>query len=367
MKGLVSSFIQRACVRTAFTSVGFDTIKAVQKRGKMRKKLLTILTVGVMSMVALTGCSSSANANETSTVGTVETTTAKETEKAAEETTANATDKVAEETITKDTEETKEFTDRVVASSVAVVEILDALDVPMVGVPTSSYDLPESVAEATRIGNPMSPDIEVIASLEPTVVVSVDSLSEDLATQFEVLGAESYFVSLSSYEGLKETITKLGERFGVEDKAAEIIAGFETKEQAIAEKVAGKEVPSVLIIFGAGASFMTASEDTYVGDLAKRVGAENIIVDAPSSFAPVDMEYLASKNPEYILFMSHANPEESLKAFEEEVAKNEAWQNFDAVKNNKLIALETGYFGMSANLLAPDAMEKLVEILYGEN
>ena len=56
--------------------------------------------------------------------------------------------------------------ENVVASSVAVVQILDALGVPMVGVPTSSYELPQSVADATRIGNPMSPDLEVIASLE---------------------------------------------------------------------------------------------------------------------------------------------------------------------------------------------------------
>lgn len=284
----------------------------------------------------------------------------------ATENTEAGTESVAVDTQQEVTEEAV-FTDKVVASSVAVVEILDALGVPMVGVPTSSYELPESVADAIRIGNPMSPDIEVIASLEPTVVVSVDSLSADLAEQFEVLGAESFFVNLSSYDGLKETITNLGVRFGVEEKAAELIAGFDAREQAVAEAVADKEAPSVLIIFGAGTSFMTASEDTYVGDLVKRVGGVNIITDAPSSFSPVDMEYLASMNPEYILFMSHANPQESLEAFKQEVEANEAWQNFDAVKNDKLIALETSYFGMSANLLAVDAMEILVDILYGEN
>ena len=112
---------------------------------------------------------------------------------------------------------------------------------------------------------------------------------------------------------------------------------------------------------------MVASENTYVGNLVKRVGGENIITDAPADFSPVDMEYLADKNPEYILFMAHANPEESLAAFKEEFETNPAWQNFDAVKNDKVIALETGYFGMSANLLAADAMEKLAGILYEQN
>lgn len=326
----------------------------------MRKKLCTILVMCTLAMMMATGCSSKANANagETTTESTAQTaaeTTAAET---TAETTAAETTEAATEAV---------FTDRVVASSVAVVEILDALGIPMVGVPTSSYDLPESVAAATRIGNPMSPDIEVIASLEPTVIVSVNTLSADLSEQFELLGAESYFVDLSSYEGVKETITNLGVRFGAEEKASELIAGFESREAAIAEAVEGKESPSVLIIFGAGTSFMTVSEGAYVGDLVKRVGGENIITDAPSAFSPVDMEYLAAMNPEYILFMAHANPEESLEAFRQEIENNAAWQNFDAVKNDKLITLPTGYFGMSANLLAVDAMEMLVDILYGEN
>lgn len=261
-------------------------------------------------------------------------------------------------------EETATEEDVVIASSVAVVQILDALEVPMAGVPTSSYELPESVADATRIGNPMEPDLEVIASLEPSVIVSVNTLSEDLSKQFETIGAEAFFVDLSSYDGLKESILSLGERFGVEAKAKEIVEEFENREAAIEEKMKGKESPNVLIIFGAGSSFMAASEDTYVGDLVKKVGATNIVTDAPAAFSPIDMEYLADQNPEYILFMAHANPEESMKAFEQEFATNEAWKSFDAVQNDKVIALETGYFGMSANLQAIDAMEKLVGILY---
>lgn len=255
---------------------------------------------------------------------------------------------------------------RVVASSVAVVQILDALGVPMVGVPTSSYELPESVLDAERIGSAMSPDMEIIASLSPDIIVSVDSLSNDLKEQFETLNIETTFANLSSYEGLKDTIKQLGERFSVVEKANEILTSFEEREASITDLISGKVSKSVLIIFGAGQSFMVASENSYVGDLAKRVGATNILENASSSFQPIDMEYLADKNPEYILFMSHANPEESLAAFEKEFETNKAWQNFDAVKNGKVIALETEYFGMSANLLAVDAMEKLVDILYAE-
>lgn len=317
-----------------------------------RRKMIACVTALSMAVVLLAGCG------------------AAETQADRDEVT-NAASRISIETPleTVESTETIESTEeeRVVATSVAVVEILDALGVPITGVPTSSYDLPESVTDAARIGNPMSPDMEVITLLEPTVIISVDSLSDDLKEQFDTTGAESFFVNLSGYEGLKESVTSLGERFGIQDKAAEIITGFEEKESSVKEQTAEKEGPAVLIIFGANSCFMVASEDTYVGDLVKRGGGSNIITEAPSAFSLVDMEYLADKNPDYILFMAHANPEESLAAFPEEFDKNEAWQHFDAVKNDKVYALETGYFGMSANLLATDAMEKLADIFYGEN
>ena len=55
--------------------------------------------------------------------------------------------------------------DVVIATSVAVTEILDALGVKVSGVPTTYYELPESTKDAVEVGNPMSPDLEIIKSL----------------------------------------------------------------------------------------------------------------------------------------------------------------------------------------------------------
>ena len=73
----------------------------------------------------------------------------------------------------------------VVSKSVAVTEILDALGVKVSGVPKTSYKLPESTKEAVEIGNPMSPDLEIIKSLNPTLVVSVDTLGSDYMNLFK--------------------------------------------------------------------------------------------------------------------------------------------------------------------------------------
>ena len=95
----------------------------------------------------------------------------------------------------------------VVATSVAITEILDRLGVEVSGVPQTSYELPESAKGATEVGCPMNPDMEIIKSLNPTVVVSVDTLGEDYKKTFTQNNIPSEFVNLTNVDGLKETIT----------------------------------------------------------------------------------------------------------------------------------------------------------------
>lgn len=249
----------------------------------------------------------------------------------------------------------------VVATSVAVTEILDKLGVEVSGVPTTSYELPKSTKDATEVGSPMNPDLEIIKSLNPTCVVSVDTLGSDFEKQFTENNIPSMFVNLSTVDGLKETIVNLGEKFDKSEKAAEIIAELENKENELnLSKKENKE--DILILFGAPGSVMVSTDNSYVGNLVKIAGGNNIFESESSSFIQVNMEEIIKRNPDKILIMTHAVPEEAKKTVEEEFAKA-TWQQLDAIKNNKVYYLENGYFGMSANLKVIEALDKLGAIL----
>ena len=249
----------------------------------------------------------------------------------------------------------------VVATSVAVTEILDKLGVEVSGVPTTSYELPKSTKDATEVGSPMNPDLEIIKSLNPTCVVSVDTLGSDFEKQFTENNIPSMFVNLSTVDGLKETIVNLGEKFDKSEKAAEIIAELENKENELnLSKKENKE--DILILFGAPGSVMVSTDNSYVGNLVKIAGGNNIFESESSSFIQVNMEEIIKRNPDKILIMTHAVPEEAKKTVEEEFAKA-TWQQLDAIKNNKVYYLENGYFGMSANLQVIEALDKLGAIL----
>lgn len=287
----------------------------------IKKKIITLLSVTMLTFMV--GCSSS-ESNE-----------------------SNVTNSNGEEVV--------------VATSVAVTEILDKLGVEVSGVPTTSYELPESTKDATEVGSPMNPDLEIIKSLNPTCVVSVDTLGSDFEKQFTENNIPSMFVNLSTVDGLKETIVNLGEKFDKSEKAAEIIAELENKENELnLSKRENKE--DILILFGAPGSVMVSTDNSYVGNLVKIAGGNNIFESESSSFIQVNMEEIIKRNPDKILIMTHAVPEEAKKAVEEEFAKA-TWQQLDAIKNNKVYYLENGYFGMSANLKVIEALDKLGAIL----
>ena len=290
------------------------------------KRIISIIATGIM-IVSMIGCSSSNNENKSLAIGSGE--------------------------------------EVVVSTSVAVTEILDALGVKVSGIPKTSHELPESTKGAIEVGNPMSPDLEIIKSLNPTVVVSVDTLGSDYMNLFTENNIPSEFVSLESLDGLKEAITTLGERFNKNEEATNLLSEIETKEIEVAKNSETLEKPEVLLLFAAPGSTMIATEKSYIGSLVKIVGGKNIIQDNSTSFTTYNKEDLAMLNPDKILVMVHAMPEETKKALEAEMATDAAWQNINAVKEGKVIYLDSEYFGMSANLKVIEGLDILSDIVHG--
>lgn len=256
----------------------------------------------------------------------------------------------------------------VVATSVAVTEILDALGVKVSGVPKTSYELPESTEGATEVGAPMNPDLEIIKSLNPTVVVSVDTLGADYIELFTQNNIPSEFVSLESLEGLKEAVTTLGERFNKTEEATSLLSEIENKEKEVSDKAKGLEGKEILILFAAPGSTMIATSKSYIGNLLELVGGKNIIEDDSTSFVTYNKEDLAMLNPDKILVMVHALPDETKAALDKEMATDSAWQRINAVKEGKVVYLDNTYFGMSANLKVIEGLDMLSDIVhnYGE-
>lgn len=256
---------------------------------------------------------------------------------------------------------------KIVATSVACMEICEKLDLPLAGVPSTSLkEIPDKYADAVEVGSPMSPDMEILDSLSPDWVLSPSSLQSDLEPKYQAAGYRYQFLDLKSVQGMYTSISQLGELFGCEDKAGQLVSGYEQFLKAYQEKHADKEAPAVLILMGIPGSYIVATENSYVGSLVELAGGKNIYGGTDEEFLSANTEDMLQKNPDIILRTAHALPEEVMEMFAEEFQTNDIWKHFSAVQNGKVYDLTSGLFGMSATFEYPAALEELDQILYPE-
>lgn len=257
-----------------------------------------------------------------------------------------------------------ESKERVVATTVAVTEIMDALEVDLVGVPTSSKPLPKRYKGLPEVGNPMSPDMEKVKSLKPSEVLSVTTLEYELKPVFDGVGMKANFLDLTSLKNMQSSISDLGKKYGREKQAEAVVTKLDKKIASIQKEVKGKKEPTVLILLGVPGSYLVATEHSYIGDLVKQLGGKNIVQGEQVEYLASNTEYLKKADPDIILRAAHGMPDEVVKMFDKEFKTNDIWKHFAAVKNNRVYDLEERLFGTTGNLAAIEALDELKKMMY---
>lgn len=266
-------------------------------------------------------------------------------------------------------EETTEKKPSVVAATVSGAQVLDKLDANVVGVPTTKMTLPEKLKGLPEVGQAMSPDLEIVASLEPDVFVMDNMFKEKVEESMKKYDLDTFYFDTSTYTNFLTSIEKLGNKIGQEKEATKVINELKYVEKEAVKNKKG-EAPKVAIIFGGGENFMLATESSYLGDLVKTVGAKNITnnldTSVKSPYIQFSLEQILEQNPDYILRFAHGEIEQTKKAFDSAFDKNPAYKELDAVKNNKVIDLDPSIFNVSANLQVKEAIKTLGETFYGK-
>lgn len=256
---------------------------------------------------------------------------------------------------------------RLVATSPAVAEICDKLDMDLIGIPTTSRGIPERYEGLPEVGGAMAPDLEILKSLRPDYVISPNSLQTDLQPKYAGAGLASIFIDLKSVDGLYESATYLGEKFGRREAAQALMDDYRAYVDDYRASVAGMQAPTVLILMGVPGSYIVATELSYAGSLVALAGGANVYADEQADFVNVNTEDMLARDPDIILRTAHALPDQVMQMFAEEFEQNDIWKHFRAVREGRVYDLDASKFGMSAEFNYPEALEDLRPILYGQD
>ncbi|MYL59570.1 ABC transporter substrate-binding protein, partial [Virgibacillus halodenitrificans] len=200
-----------------------------------------------------------------------------------------------------------------------VLNILQELDANIIGRPTASGPVDEELKDITEIGNPHQPNFELIAKVNPEVLVvplSFKQYEDNLIEQ----GIKPVYTKANSVEDIQETIHTFGVLLNKEKEADKI-------NQTITDKINKTKsndthATKTLLVYGAPGTYLAALPNSLSGDLLEIAGGENIAADFPKEekypqYASISPEKIVEKNPQQIMLITHGDPEAVKKAFQE--------------------------------------------------
>ena len=92
---------------------------------------------------------------------------------------------------------------RIVPTTVALTMTLDKLDIPIVGKPTTYKTLPKRYKDVPEVGQPMQPSVEAVKQVNPTHVLSVSTIKDEMKPFYKQLNMKGYYYDYDSLDGME--------------------------------------------------------------------------------------------------------------------------------------------------------------------
>lgn len=195
---------------------------------------------------------------------------------------------------------------RIVSLSPSNTEILFALGLGDRVVGATKYcNYPPSVLELKEskkievVGGYVDPDIEVILSLHPDLVLASRSRSSDAVSLLEKEGIPTFVLDPNNLSSIIRSIEKVGKISGKVADASELCNQMESRIKAVSDKTSSLPKTRVLYIVWHD-PVKTAGAGTFEDELIEKAGGVNIFHDL-SGYVQVDPEAIAVRNPEVII------------------------------------------------------------------
>jgi len=198
--------------------------------------------------------------------------------------------------------------ERIVSMAPNITEILFALGLGgrVVGV-TRFCDWPPEAKAVPKIGGLIDPNVEVIRSLDPDLIIAFRGNPLRLVDRVRKLGLPVFVLDIG--EGLDELfplIAKIGRVTRTEGRAAELVASLQSRVAAVDARLRGAlSRPKVFaLLYGQG--LWTCGRESYLNDIIARAGGVNVASSLPKKWALYKRERIIKDDPDVIFVLARS-------------------------------------------------------------
>jgi iron complex transport system substrate-binding protein len=256
---------------------------------------------------------------------------------------------------------------RIVALTPSAVETLFALGAGHTAVGRGAVAVFPPEAE----GLPVVDSLEDIIRLRPDLIVSHPNHHRFSPPMLEQLKIPVLLLRHQSVEEVLTNITLLGAVTG-RAQQVEALLGALRERIRLPIREGWERRPRVLLVFGTPRSFFVMSEETYAGDLLRLAGGQNVVTQFPlhrtgEGFHPLSLELIVRSRPEWVLVVTHGDPERVAAAYRKELEGHPAWWQLPAVALGQVHVLPDDLFASSPGPRLDQALAHLRQLLFAES
>jgi iron complex transport system substrate-binding protein len=206
-----------------------------------------------------------------------------------------------------------------------------------------SYDsFPPEVKKLPSVGALLDPNVELMLSLKPQLVV-VYSSQVDLKQQLARAGVGVFDYRHADLADVTTTIRALGERTGTAARAEQVAREIERGLDGIRRKVKDRPRPRTLLVFGrerlALRGLYASGGVGFLNDMLEIAGGVNVFADVKQQAVQASTEQILARRPDVILETRAVNSAWPSGDREAELGVWNAVASIPAVRNHRVLFL----------------------------
>lgn len=254
--------------------------------------------------------------------------------------------------------------ERIVSLSPSNTEILFALGLndKVVGV-TDYCNYPPEAAEKDSVGGFDKPNIEVILTLEPDLVLA-GSLHEEVVTRLEERDIPVLVMEPQTMEQIYEAIRTVGAAARVKEAAEAVVSEIEQQIDSVQEKLAtlaDDEKVSVYYELWYDPP-MSIGNRSFIHEVITAASGNNIFADIDDNYPTVSPEAVAEKNPRVILYPDDHGTAEMVT---EQFYSRPGWAEISALKEKRIYGVNSDLFSRPGPRVG-QAIQEAATLFYPE-
>lgn len=230
---------------------------------------------------------------------------------------------------------------------------------------SASVRFPVRAAGAKDIGPSYQPNFELIAAEKPDLIVADSVIQPQLQQNLEGLGVPVLFLGAQVFADVPKGLRLAGQVLDQQGTGEEEAKKLETTLSTLQARLSAQK-PKVLVLNGTPDDFFAAKPESYVGDLLKLLGADNVAAGQPDvgrfpGYTKLSLETILTSKPDVVLSITAGPPSDN--TITASLSSNPAWADVPAVKNKRVTEINSDIFLQAPGPRAGDGLEVLAKLL----